>query len=156
MPQPMMPTAARMVAALSLTVLCLIMVVVLDRFYPDEEFWRDWPEMFYLFGAVGFMVGWRSMGRRIAEEGGTGIGLGVRAGIMIALWVIGLLSIRYVWGEILKENLRGEDPLQAIYMFGEKAMEYSTFLANPKLVLIAAFMAITAGVLVRNTHHHWR
>ncbi|MHA3977435.1 TrgA family protein [Halovulum sp. GXIMD14794] len=151
-----MPTAARMVAAIALCIVSLIMVVVLDRFYPDEEFWRDWPEMFYLFGVVGFLVGWRSTGRRIAEEGGTGIGLGLRAGIMISLWIIVLLSLWFVWGQILKERLRGEDPKQAIYMFGEKAMEYATFLANPKLVLIAAFMAVTAGVLVRNTHHRWR
>ncbi|MSU90523.1 TrgA family protein [Rhodobacteraceae bacterium 2CG4] len=156
MPQPVMPTAARMVAALALCAVSLLMVLVLNRFYPEEEFWRDWPEMFYLFGAVGFLVGWKSTGRRIAEEGGTGIGLGLRAAVTVAAWILFILSANHLWQQIGKARLRGEDPKQAVYLMAEKFMEYGTFMLNLKLVLIAAFMGITVGVLVRNTHHRWR
>jgi len=156
MPQPVMPTAARMVAAFALCAASLLMVLFINGYYPEEEFWRDWPEMFYLFGAVGFLVGWKSTGRRVAEEGGTGIGLGLRAAITVALWVIFLLSVNNLWSQISKAKLKGEDPKQAVYTMAEAALEYSTYMANPKLILIAAFMGVTVGVLVRNTHHRWR
>lgn len=151
-----MPTAARLVAGLALGAVSVAMVFVLMAFYPDERFDRALIGLVSVFGLVGFMVGWKSLGRQIAVEGGTGIGLGIRATITVALWVVLLLAIWYVVGEIMDGRLRGEKPMKAVFLGVDKATEYLLYLLNWKILAIGFFMGICVGVLTRNTHYKWR
>lgn len=149
-------TAARLVAGLALAAASAAYVFVLLAFYPDEKWELDLYWLLGVFGIVGFLVGWKSLGRRVAEEGGTGIGLGVRATITVAMWVVLVLAINYVGKRIGKGDLVGEKPMKAVFIGVDKATEYLTWLLDWKLLAIAFFLGITVGVLTRNTHHKWR
>lgn len=149
-------TAARLVAGLALAGVSVAMVPILIHYYPDERgLASNARSLMYLFGIVGFLVGWRSLGKQIAAEGGTGIGLGLRAGIKVTLYILACMTLNYLWKRIVKGDLIGEEPTEAFYVFADKFAEYGQYLLHGQILMIAAFMAITVGVLVRNTHHKW-
>ena len=70
--------------------------------------------------------------------------------------IIICLSINNLLKQILRDRLRGADPVEAVYTFANTALEYSAYLLNGKLLLTAAFLSVTVGVLTRNTARRWR
>jgi len=151
-----MPTAARLVAAAALGCGAAVMVLLLIAYYPDERFDREQSDLLKVFFAVGALVGWFSLGKRAASEEGTGIFLGLRAGITVAVSLLFILAIYHVVGDILDSRLAGARPMEAIWAVFEKAFEYSIFMLHAKFLGIAAFVSVTIGVLVKNTHRRWR
>ncbi len=151
-----MPTAARLVAALALGIVSAAFVYVLIAFYPEERFERDQIGLHIVFGGVGALVGWLSLGKRIKSDGGTGIFLGLRAALVVIIWIIFVLSVNFVIQEIIKDKFTGAEPMAAIFQMFAKGAEYFTFLLNGRLVAMIAFAGVTVGVLTRNTHHKWR
>lgn len=151
-----MPTAARVVAGIALGFASVIMVFVLISFYPDERWDREQTDLVRLFFAVGALVGWYSLGKRVAVEEGSGIYLGLRAAITVTVWLLFLLSVNFVISRIIDNKLRGADPMQAIFEMFEKAAEYAYFLLDLRLIAIIAFAGITVGVLTKNTQKRWK
>lgn len=150
-----LPTAARLVAAIALGLVSGAMVYLLIHFYPDENFQRDRGNLQLVFGGVGALVGWYSLGKRIATDGGTGIFLGLRAAVTVIVWLLFILAINHVIGQIVRDRFAGAEPMEAIWLMMQKAAEYSLYLLNLKFIGIIAFAGITVGVLTRNTHHKW-
>ena len=151
-----MPTAARLVAAIALGCGSALMVFFLIQFYPDERFDREQSPLLRTFFAVGALVGWFSLGKRAATDEGTGVFLGLRAGITVTVALVFLLSIHHVIQRILDNKLAGARPMEAIWAVFSQAFEYGVFLLHPKFLGIGAFVAVTIGVLVKNTHRRWR
>lgn len=149
-------TAARLVAGLALGAVSMMMLFVLMAFYPEERWDRFLTSLLFVFGLSGFLVGWKTLGRQIAVEGGTGIGLGIRATITVAMWVVLILAISHVFGEVGKGRLIGEKPMEAVFIGIDRATHYLTFLLNWKILGIGFFMGICVGVLTRNTNQKWK
>ena len=151
-----MPTAARLVAAISLAIASAAMVIVLAMYYPDAKLDRHMPNIFFVFGGLGALVGWYSLGRRVEFEEGIGIGLGIRAALTTMAWIILALGISFVIMEILDNKFRGLEPMAAIRALVEQCMVFAGYLFHAKVFGIALGMGIVAGLLTRNAHRKWR
>jgi len=156
MPDRPMPTAARLVAAISLAIASAAMVIVLAMYYPDAKLDRYMPRIFIVFGGLGALVGWYSLGRRVEFEEGIGIALGIRAALTTMAWVILALGISYVIMEILDDKFRGLEPMAAIRALVEQCMFFAAYLFHTKVFGIAIGMGIIAGLLTRGAHRKWR
>lgn len=150
-----MPTASRLVAAASLSVCSIMMVFVLIYFYPDERFDKDLSGLMWVFGICGAIVGWKSMGRRIMVEGGTGIFLGLRAAATTTIFIVVILGINYMRIEIGKGNLIGGGAMDGVFVAMNKSIEYLQFLLHPKVAGIGLFLGVCSGVMTRNAYHRW-
>lgn len=151
-----MPTAARVVAALTLGAVSALMVFVLIAAYPEEPWANNRSELVRLFGVVGLLVGWFSLGRRVAREGGTGIALGIRAALTVAAWCVFLLAANFLWRQILRGQLAGDEPIEALIVLGSKAVEYIAFLVHPRVIAFGLGLGILVGILVRRTQRVWK
>ncbi|NNU80051.1 TrgA family protein [Halovulum dunhuangense] len=150
-----MPTAARLVAGMALAAAAAAMVLVLIYAYPDERFDRWTTDFLMVFGAVGFLVGWKSLGRKVETEGRTGIILGIRAAVTATIWIAFVLAIITVWRNILDADFQGADPMDAVLQLADKTVEYLSFVLHPRVAGIGLFLGVVVGVLTRNTHHRW-
>ncbi len=151
-----MPTAARLVAAISLAIASAAMVIVLAIYYPDAKLDRYMPNIFFVFGGLGALVGWYSLGRRVEFEEGIGIGLGIRAALTTMAWIILALGIAFIMMEIVDERYRGREPMAAIRGLIAQCMLLAGYLFHAKVFGIAIGMGIVAGLLTRNAHRMWR
>lgn len=151
-----MPTAARLVAAISLAIASAAMVIVLAMYYPDAKLDRYMPNIFFVFGGLGALVGWYSLGKRVEAEQGIGIGLGIRAALTTMAWIILALGISFVIMEILDNKFRGLDPMDAIGALVKQWVILSAYLFHAKVFGIAIGMGIISGLLTRNAYEKWR
>lgn len=151
-----MPTAARLVAAISLAIASAAMVIVLAMYYPDARLERHMPRIFIVFGGLGALVGWYSLGKRVEVEEGIGVGLGIRAAMTTMAWIILALGIAFVVSEILDNKFRGLEPLAAIRALVEQCMILVGYLFHWNVFGIAIGMGIVAGLVTRNAHEKWR
>lgn len=151
-----MPTAARLVAAISLGLVTAGMALVFIAYYPEEPWARNPTRLLQTFGVIGALVGWYSLGRRVALEETTGIGLGIRAALTTAFWILAFVSIWKVIQQIIDEKFQGARPMEAVLDIFRWAGEYVVFALNIQIVGIALFLGICVGVLTRNAHHKWR
>lgn len=150
-----MPTAARMIAALCLGFGAMAMVPVLFHYYPDEPWNDDRTGMFRLFGAMGLLVGWYSLGKKVETEEGTGIFLGLRAAIEVAFWTILIMAINGLWGEIIADRLVGAEPAEAFFDLTTRIGNYLVFGMHPRVLLIWAGIGITVGLLTKAVSKVW-
>lgn len=153
---PVMPTAARLVAAIALGAVSAGMALVFVGYYPEEPWARNPTRLLQTFGVIGALVGWYSLGKRVAAEESTGIGLGIRATLTTAFWVLTVVSIWKVITRIIDDKLRGAEPMAAVLEVFQRAAEYFAFAVNWQIIAIAMFGGICVGVLTRNVHHTWR
>ncbi len=148
-----MPTAARLVAALSLAAGCVLMYFVLLVQYPDLRFERHQNELMGLLAGVGFLVGWLSLGVRAAMDDTSPMSLGIRATITCAIWIVILLSVRYIVDNMFRHGY--DTPMQAIKdMFGV-GFEYVLLMGNWKLIAFACVAGIVAGALTDSAAKTW-
>ncbi|WP_112323394.1 TrgA family protein [Oceanibium sediminis] len=150
-----MPTAARLVAALALGGACVIMAFAFVYTYPDERWENDLVSMIWSFGICGLIIGWKSLGRRMMIEGGTGIVLGLRAGITVSILILAIVAMYHTWGEILAGRMIGGGAMDAVFETFTKAADYAAFLFHPRILGLAAFLSICAGVMTRNAYFRW-
>jgi len=151
-----MPTAARLVAAISLGLVSAGMALVFIGYYPEEPWARNPTRLLQTFGVIGVLVGWYSLGKRVALEESTGIGLGIRATLTTAAWILLVVSIWKVILRIVDDKFQGARPMEAVLAVFGWGSEYLVFALNLQIIGIAFFLGICVGILTRNTHHRWR
>lgn len=148
-----MPTGARLVAALSLAVGCAMMYFVLLVQYPDFKFERHQTELVGLLAGVGFLVGWLSLGVRAAMDDASPLSLGIRATITCAIWIVVLLSIRYIVDNMIDHGYA--TPMQALKDMFQVGFEYVLLLWNWQLIVFACVAGIVAGALTDSAAKTW-
>ncbi len=152
--KPMLWTAARLIAALSLMAAGAAIVAYMITLYPDERWDRDQRELTYLFVAVGWFVGWFGLGQKAhSEPNASSVGLGLRAVITMCAYILGLLSI---WYGIQKMKVHAyHEPVPAVLDMFEQLTEYFFFLVHPKLLAAIAFVGLVAGSLTKGAARKW-
>lgn len=148
-----LPTGARLVAAFAMAGASALMVPILIDTYPDLRLDRDQKSLYYLFVAVGVHVGWNSLGTKVNKEHGSGIGLGFRAAITTAVWILGLLAIWYGIQNMIDHGY--DEPTEAVLDMFNRLGELAGLMLNMKLLGIAAVSGIIAGVLSETAGKHW-
>lgn len=154
------PTAARLVAALLLAGVGVAMYFLLLQLYPDGEdrafrLERNQVPFLSLFAGVGLFVGWRNLGVRASGYDGSGVSLGLQAVIIMTLWIVIGLSLRYGTVKMLA-NAYGSNTVAAILDMIQQGMFYLSFALDPIVLGAAAVAGGVSGILTVTAAKHWR
>lgn len=148
-----MPTASRMVAAISLSIGCVCMYFVLLVQFPDVNFGYHQAELLALLAGVGFIVGWRNLGVQAMKDDVSPLALGLRATITCAIWVVILLAIRHLVDNMIGH--RYSTPMHAVKDLFGVGLEYVLLLGNLPFIAFACIAGIIAGALTNSAAKTW-
>lgn len=146
-----MPTAARLVAALSLAVLAFIVSgQIMPRMPEDTNF----GYFTYVNIALGLVVGWIVMGRRAAQKSLSGaITNGLTGMLALVFWGL------FVQGanEMVRLAMRNryDGPFEAVFAIFEEMIEFGAVLLYPPILLTLALGGVIAGYVTDLAWRRW-
>jgi hypothetical protein len=147
----MMPTAARLIAALVLAGTAWIASQIIKVYLPEgTNFgWFD-----YLNTGLGLLCGWIVIGGRQGRGISAAIGNGVTGAAALVFWAL-LLQSSY---EMLRKSMRRhyDGPTEAILDVFELGFEYALHVVNPTAIGPLVIGGILAGVLAELGGRMWR
>ncbi len=146
-----MPTAARLVAAISLALVALAVSLQVPPRMPEHT---EFGYFFHVNIGLGLVCGWIVLGRR------TGLGVigalnnGVAAVAVLVFWGLavqgGYEMIR------LAMNRRYDGPIEAIYAIFELAVGYAHVLLAPGIIATLLVGAVLSGLATETAGKMWR
>ena len=147
-----MPTAARLIAAIFMAMAGVIVIIVAVNEFPDAAY--DQFPMVVTAAIVGFLVGWRGLGRAIAVEDVRAASLGLRAGVTAFFWTLFMFGLWRMIQGIMKHEFY--QPLSAILtMLWEMIRIGKLALTNLPLVITMVVLSWIAGVVTKNAMLKW-
>lgn len=144
-------TAARMVAALCMTVLAWLGVDYVTGLVPDKESFGPLP---YVAMAIGFLCGWIIIGPRAGRGGAAAISHGLTGVVAAIFWVMLAVSVDEMVDLAMRHRYNGAlDAFGAIF---EIAVDEGKILLDTGFFMMMAIGAIVVGILPEIASRHWR
>ncbi len=146
-----MPTAAKLVASIMLAISGFIVVIVVVNVYPDAA--RRSVGLTTTAVLAGLIIGWRSLGKRISEDEGSGMNSGLKAGVLMFVWVIFLYALENMIGGI-KDNLYYQ-PMTALLVIPAGMIKYGQMALNVPLIGTMVVLAAISGKVTKTADSRW-
>ncbi len=146
-----MPTAAKLVASIMLAISGFIVVIVVVNVYPDTA--RRSVGMTSTAVLTGLILGWRSLGKRISEDEGSGMNSGIKAGVLMFVWVIFLYALENMIGGI-KDNLYYQ-PMTALLVIPAGMIKYAIMALNVPIIGTMVVLAAISGKVTKTADTRW-
>ncbi len=145
-----MPTAARLVAALLLTILAWVLSELVKPLFPEGT---GFGKFNYINAFIGFCVGWGVMGWRAGRGFVQGINNGLTGTAVLFLWCIGTHSTIEMFRLAMRNRYDGPmEAITAIFLIGS---EYGVLIATPLVLGTAVIGAIIIGPITDFAAKHW-
>ena len=147
----MMPTAARLIAALILAATAWIASQTVKPYLPEGLNFGWFDQVNICWGLV---IGWRVIGSRAGRGRSAAIGNGLTGAFVLMFWAILLQAMN----EMLRMSLKGryDGPTDAILDVFEMCWEYLLVLINPDVIGLVLIGGIIAGVTAELANRVWR
>ncbi|WP_226780756.1 TrgA family protein [Oceaniglobus trochenteri] len=139
----MYPTAAKLIAGLLFAALAFF---VSGLVIPNIPYGADIPMKFGLMNAViGFLMGWRVVGRRAGEGYAFGMAYGATAAVATAFWVLMFWAGR----EMIKRSLDlyYDDPTEALEEMVRLMLDYAAYMLPGGVIPAFAVGAVFCGIV---------
>jgi len=146
-----LPTAAKLVASIMLAISGIIVVIVVVNVYPDSA--RRSVGMTTAAVFMGLFVGWRGLGRQITEEEGSGVMLGLKAGISMFIWVLFLYALEDMIAGI-KDNLYYQ-PMTALLVIPAGMIKYGQMALNVPIIGTMVVLSAIVGKMTKTADARW-
>lgn len=145
-----MPTGARLMAAISLTVLAFILSGMVVPLMPEST---DFGYFLPLNMVLGLLVGWRVMGRRAGRGITAAINNGLAGVFVLMLWAIFLQAAN----EMVRLALRNryDDPFEAIVAVFQIGAEFGVMIATVPMGVALVVGAVISGLLTEFAYNRW-
>jgi len=146
-----MPTAAKLIAAITLAIAAYAAsTVLLFR----VEILQEKGINHFFFGLVGLVVGWRKLGP-LAEKGYRGgWSGGVQAAIIVYVWCLFIAACHFVYQGFFKHAYKSIDEmLDGLFI---KCIEYASYIAEWQVLVAAIFGGVLAGTFSAMAGRLWR
>ncbi|CAM3662808.1 TrgA family protein [Phaeobacter inhibens] len=146
-----MPTAARLIAALSMALVGIVVSFLIMPLMPEGT---AFGYFVYVNAGLGAVIGWAWVGRHV--------GLGVVNAINNGLTGVGLLVL---WGlflqgawEMFRLAMRNryDDPFEALSAIFVIGLDFFFVMAVPHVLLALVIGGILAGLVTENAAARWR
>ena len=141
-----MPTAAKLVTSILLAISGLIVVTVIVNVYPDAA--RRAVGLSSAAVIIGVFVGWRGLGRKINDVGGSGFLAGIKAGMAVFIWVIFLYSLSDMIADI--QDQAYYQPMTALLVIPAKMIVYGKMAFNVPIMGTMVVLAAIVGMITKN------
>jgi hypothetical protein len=147
----MMPTAARLIAALVLAATAWFVSQTIKPHLPQGTIfgWFD-----YVNVALGVLCGWIVIGGRSGRGMSAAVGNGLTGVFMLVLWAIFLQASYLMLAQAMRRHYRG--PLEALLDIFNIGVDYAKLLLNADVAAPLLVGGIAAGVLAEIGGRMWR
>ncbi|SEQ83366.1 hypothetical protein SAMN04488092_11461 [Thalassovita taeanensis] len=147
----MMPTAARLVAAVVLAALAWFVSDLIRPLMP-EGLYFGWFN--YVNAGLGLICGWRVIGARAGRGMSDAIGNGLTGGVVLVFWAIFLQSLNEMLRLSMRHAYKGPvDGLQDMFRIG---FDYARVLLDPGVATSLVVGSIVVGILAELSNRIWR
>ncbi len=146
-----MPTAAKLVAAIFLAISGVIVVTVVVNVYPDAA--RRSVGMTSAAVLMGIIIGWRGLGRQIADDEGSGVVSGLRSGIAMFVWVVFLFGLGDMIIGIMDNAYY--QPMTALLVIPAGMIKYGQMALNVPILGTMLVLAAVAGKMTKAANERW-
>ncbi|MGC9370810.1 MAG: TrgA family protein [Paracoccaceae bacterium] len=147
----MMPTAARLFAAIAYAALAF---VASEQFKPLLPEGLDTGYLSQVNAVIGLLTGWFVMGRLAGDGYGHAVLHGFRSTVALVFYVVLLHSVLEMFR--LSFRMRYDDPLEAVAGIFEEAMEYGRMIAtSPEVMAILLLGGVLAAWLAEFAARRW-
>lgn len=147
----MMPTAARLIAALILAATAWFVSQTIKPYLPEGTIfgWFD-----YVNVAFGALVGWITIGGRQGRGIGPAIGHGLTGVFLLVFWAIFAQACNEMLRQALRRHYKG--PMEALLDIFDLGLGYAKLLVHVDVAGPLLIGGILAGVLAEIGGRHWR
>lgn len=147
----MMPTAARLIAALVLAATAWVVSQTIKPYLPEGTMfgWFD-----YVNVVLGVLCGWIVIGGRSGRGMSAAVGNGLTGVFMLVLWAIFVQACNEMLGLALRRHYRG--PLEALLDIFNIGVDHAALLLNADVAIPLLIGGIMAGVLSEIGGRMWR
>ncbi|CUH82054.1 hypothetical protein TRM7557_03727 [Tritonibacter multivorans] len=146
-----MPTAARLVAALSLAALAYVVTMLLPPLLPEGT---NFSKVTWVNVGLGVIWGWWLMGTRIGRGFVAAVNNGVTGAAVL------MLSGLFVQGAAKMFNQAHrriyDDPFEALADIFVLALDYFFVIAVPHVLITLLIGGVLSGLLTENAGRRWR
>ncbi len=146
-----MLTGARLVGGLILGLSGIVIAMLLVDRDPAIAYLRN--EIIILVGVVGFLTGWRSLGRRVGTGYRAALGYGLRAAVTVALWSIFLAALYEVFNNIFKHA--GEGYMVPVIETFQLSVDIAIYVFQWPIMLTAVVLGIICGLVTEYVNKIW-
>lgn len=147
----MMPTAARLIAALVLAATAWLVSQTIKPHLPEGTIfgWFD-----YVNVALGLLVGWITIGSRSGRGMPAAVSNGLTGAFLLVFWAIFLQASNEMLRQSLRRHYKG--PVEALLDIGDLSIGYAKLVLNPDVLVPLLVGAVLAGILAEIAGRHWR
>jgi hypothetical protein len=144
-------TGARLVAGLILGLSGIVIAMLLIDGDPTKGHLRT--ETIYLLGAVGFLTGWRSLGKRVGKGYQAAMGFGLRASATMALWGVFLAALYETMRNITDHA--GQSYMVAVTELFQYVVDIAIWSLQWQVLLTAVVLGILCGLVTEFISKIW-
>ena len=146
-----MPTAARLVAVISLSLATAYIMFLAIQTYPELE--RDFVRMVVAGVIVSTIVGWRGLGRRVGEGYRSAFGYGLRAAVSIIFWTLFIFAGDFMIAGMMKHAYY--QPMAAVLQIPLRMIQFGRYILTPELVGTIVVSALFCSALTEAVKRKW-
>lgn len=146
-----MPTAAKLVSAVTFALVGLWAAIAYIPQLPEGSSTGQFPA---IMAALGFLIGWRSMGRNAGRGWGESIGYGLRTSALIVIWALLGFAVYTMLMKSTRQLYRG-DPGRAVMDVPDIMMQYGKLVIAPEVLVALVVGGLAGGLIAEMTARRW-
>ena len=145
------PTAAKVVAG---TLMALVGLIASEQIKPLMPDGTDFGIFTPINTALGFIAGWRVIGRRTGKGFVNAINLGISAGFVLVMWGLFLQGCYEMFQRSMERRYDGAfEALAAIF---ELMVEFGAYMIDRDVLTTLIAGSIFAGIVAEFSARRWR
>lgn len=145
-----MPTASRLVAAVCLVVVAFI---VSGMIIDNGEEGKDYGYFTYVNILIGWICGWKIMGKRAGRGWTAGINNGLTGVAALVFWGLFVQGTYEMFRLAMRHRFDG--PFEALLAIFQLSVEYGKQLLAPEIILTLLIGAVVTGLAVEQASRRW-
>ena len=145
------PTAAKVVAGVLMALVAIIASEQIKPLMPDGT---DFGIFTQLNAFLGFLVGWRVIGRRTGKGFVNAINLGFTAGAVLVMWGLFIQGCYEMFQRSMERRYDGA--FEAVAAIFELMIEFAAYMADQALLTTLVAGSIFAGIAAEFAERRWR
>lgn len=146
-----MPTAARLMAAFCLAVMGYILTQQVIALMPDRT---NFGYFMQTNVAIGLVVGWVVMGRRVGRGPTSAVNNGFTGVIVLIFWGLAVQASYEMFRRAMGNRYDG--PLEALTAIFELGAEFGTLMMTPTIGITVVIGALICGALTEFAGSRWQ
>ncbi len=148
-----MPTSYRLVSALLYGALAWVVSAMVMEVMEAETQRQNFGNFQLVNTAIGVLVGWIIVGKRLGSDYVTAMGIGFTGMLTLVFWCL----FAHAFNEMLRLSLarRYDGPVEALVSVFKLGIEYGGFLVHGQILVVLILGGMIAGVIAEFVKRRW-